>query len=121
MAHRTFVDDVGIPWQVWEVRPQWADRRTGIDRRQRSLDDETVDPPVLEHRRGVDRRKAENNGPRRVKLANGFSSGWLIFESGAERRRLSPIPADWENAPPEQLSELCSRATAPRWRPSQAD
>ena len=121
MNHRSFVDKTGVPWDVWEVRPQWADRRTNGDRRQRSVDDEGVDPPVLEQRRGRDRRQSENNGQRRVKLANGFSGGWLIFESGAERRRLSPIPTDWESAPPDQLSALCSRAVAPRARPSQAD
>ena len=121
MAQRTFVDDRGTPWEVREVRPQWADRRTGGDRRQRSLDDESVDPPVLEHRRGTDRRRGEGDGRRRVKLANGFSGGWLIFESGDERRRLSPIPADWESAPAEKLSAFCARAMAPRGRPSQAD
>ena len=121
MAYRTFVDDIGVPWQVWEVRPQWADRRTGVDRRRRSLDDENVDPPVFDHRRGPDRRKAENSGQRRVKLANGFSGGWLIFESGTERRRLSPIPPDWEHVPDDQLSALCSRATIPRARTGRAD
>ena len=118
MAHRTFVDDGGVPWDVWEVRPQWGDRRQGGDRRKLSSDDQ-VDPPVLELRRGPDRRKGDSVGMRRVKLANGFSSGWLIFESGEVRRRLSPIPADWESAPPEQLAELCTRAILPRPRPSQ--
>src|SRR5688500_8437768 len=121
MAHRTFVDDIGVPWDVWEVRPQWTDRRVSGERRQLSPDDIRADPPVSEQRRTPDRRKGESNGMRRVKLANGFSGGWLIFESGAERRRLSPIPTDWEKAPPEQLYALCSRAVAPRSRSSQPD
>ena len=116
MAHRTFVDDKGVPWEVWEVRPQWADRRVGLDRRTRSADDGDVDPPVLEQRRTPDRRKGESTGLRRVKLADGFSDGWLTFESGPERRRLSPIPAHWELAPAEELSALCARAIAPRGR-----
>ena len=120
MAHRTFVDDGGTPWAVWEVRPQWTDRRQGGDRR-RTASSEHADPPVLEHRRGTDRRKGDGNGLRRVKLANGFSGGWLIFESGADRRRLSPIPPDWETAPEGQLADLCSRATAPRTRSNPAD
>ena len=120
MAHRTFVDDGGVAWDVWEVRPQWTDRRQGGDRRRLSVD-EHVDPPVLDLRRGPDRRQGGTGGPRRVKLANGFSGGWLIFESGAERRRLSPIPSDWESAPEDQLSDLCARAIAPRPRANQAD
>ena len=120
MAHRTFVDDAGVPWDVWEVRPEWTDRRQGGDRRRMSAHDHT-DPPVLELRRGTDRRKNDGNGMRRVKLANGFSGGWLTFESGADRRRLSPIPPDWETAPDELLCDLCARATAPRARSSHAD
>ena len=120
MPHRTFVDDGGVPWNVWEVRPQWTDRRQGGDRRRVSADDH-ADPPALEMRRGADRRKGDGNGPRRVKLSNGFSGGWLIFESGSDRRRLSPIPADWESAAEEQLCDLCARASAPRARISQAD
>jgi len=121
MPYRTFVDEIGVPWEVWDVRPQWADRRVSGERRKLSVDDERADPPVLEQRRGADRRQAGSDTHRRVKLANGFSGGWLIFESGAERRRLSPIPSDWESAPTEKLSELCSRAVAPRVRNSQAD
>lgn len=120
MAHRTFIDDEGVPWAVWEVRPQWTDRRQGTDRRRVAADDH-VDPPVLELRRGTDRRKSDGTGMRRVKLSNGFSGGWLIFESGTDRRRLSPIPADWERAPEDQLSDLCARAMTPRTRTSQAD
>ena len=120
MPHRTFVDDGGVPWSVWDVRPQWTDRRQGGDRRRISNDDQ-VDPPILELRRGGDRRKSDSQGMRRVKLTGGFSSGWLIFESGADRRRLSPIPSDWETAPEEQLADLCARATAPRARSSHSD
>lgn len=120
MPHRTFVDDGGVPWQVWEVRQQWTDRRQGGDRRRVSIDDH-VDPPVLELRRGTDRRKGDSNGLRRVKLSHGFSSGWLIFESKSDRRRLSPIPPGWETAPEDQLCDLCARAMAPRARMSQAD
>ena len=119
MAHRTFVDDGGVPWSVWEVRPQWTDRRRGGDRRRVSAD-EHIDPPVLELRRGVERRQSGGNGLRRVKLANGFSDGWLIFESGADRRRLSPIPADWEKVPADRLSALCARAMTWRGRANDA-
>ena len=120
MPHRTFVDEEGVPWQVWDVRPQWTDRRQGGDRRRLSSD-EHADPPALELRRGGDRRVSDGTGMRRVRLANGFSGGWLIFESGTDRRRLSPIPTEWESAPDKQLADLCSRAMAPRARTGQGD
>jgi hypothetical protein len=28
----------------------------------------------------------------------GLEGGWLCFEHGEEKRRLSPIPGDWESA-----------------------
>ena len=36
--------------------------------------------------------------------------GWLCFESGAERRRLSPIPKDWSSSDADTLEKLCRRA-----------
>jgi hypothetical protein len=112
MPYRTFVDDDGTPWNVWDVRPQWADRRQGGERRVVNVDDDSIiDPPVLERRRQrVDRRQQESDGLRRVKLAGGLSAGWLIFQSAEQRRRLSPIPAGWEEVPAGQLADMCSRA-----------
>jgi hypothetical protein len=43
-------------------------------------------------------------------LHGGFQHGWLTFESGAELRRLTPIPANWETAPRERLEVLCRDA-----------
>ena len=37
--------------------------------------------------------------------------GWLCFESGSDRRRLTKYPEDWESLAEEELSELLSRAT----------
>lgn len=44
----------------------------------------------------------------------GFEQGWLTFEQSgsAERRRLAPIPDDWEAASEERLI-LMSRVAAP--------
>ena len=39
-----------------------------------------------------------------------FNTGWLTFECGSERRRLAPIPADWENAALGTLQGYCKRA-----------
>jgi hypothetical protein len=39
-----------------------------------------------------------------------FQSGWLVFESGTEKRRLSPIPSNWQALPSTELERLCERA-----------
>jgi hypothetical protein len=33
-------------------------------------------------------------------------AAWLCFESATQRRRLSPVPEDWREAPPEELRRL---------------
>lgn len=43
-----------------------------------------------------------------------YAGGWLTFESSQERRRLAPIPPDWEFATREQMVEWCARATLAR-------
>ena len=37
-----------------------------------------------------------------------FRSGWLCFQSSTERRRLAPIPEDWETWDIVQLSSALS-------------
>ena len=109
MAHRSFIDSSGVSWDVWEVRPH-GERRAGGERRQLSLDDPRVDPPVLEQRRGVERRRtAGDDGSYLTTRASG--DGWLTFDSGRERRRLAPIPTTWATASPAELAVLCARAT----------
>lgn len=56
---------------------------------------------------------AEGSG--RARLPEPYQRGWLSFDSGDERRRLSPIPENWLTAPEYALRELCRRAEpAPR-------
>ena len=51
----------------------------------------------------------------RARLPEPYQRGWLSFDSGAERRRLSPIPPDWLSVPEYALRELCRQAEpAPR-------
>lgn len=40
-------------------------------------------------------------------LAEEYRAGWLTFESDHERRRLSPIPADWSILTDDRLLLLC--------------
>lgn len=43
-------------------------------------------------------------------VAGAFRQGWLTFEAGGDRRRLAPIPADWEDASVTDLRAMCERA-----------
>jgi hypothetical protein len=43
-----------------------------------------------------------------------FSAGWLLFTSGAERRRLAPLPPGWRQAPEAQLRRWCEDACPAR-------
>jgi hypothetical protein len=110
MAHRSFVDRGGVPWDVWEVKPEWADRRSGVDRRQLTLDDPRADPPVIEQRRGPERRVGTGKRVPRLKMGEQYSAGWLAFESSSERRRLSPIPPGWDQLGEPVLASLCEKA-----------
>lgn len=50
-------------------------------------------------------------------VAGAFLQGWLTFDSGRERRRLAPIPVNWEEAPTAQLRGFCERAAIVRITP----
>lgn len=45
-------------------------------------------------------------------VAEALRLGWLTFEATGVRRRLAPIPRDWEDAPESRLREYCSTAIA---------
>ncbi|HEY4307123.1 MAG TPA: hypothetical protein VGM82_21815 [Gemmatimonadaceae bacterium] len=93
MAHREFTDTLGRSWNVWSVIPERAERRRH---------DEEVTPPT-------DRRRRKNQ-EFRVPLGEQWIDGWLAFETKGEKRRLAPIPNDWELANDEQLYHLLERA-----------
>lgn len=44
------------------------------------------------------------------RLPDAFRSGWLAFECDGRKRRLSPIPAHWDQLGDEELGELCGDA-----------
>ena len=53
----------------------------------------------------------------RASLRGPFSKGWLTFEAGEERRRLSPIPESWDELDEAGLVALCEvAARVPRTR-----
>ena len=43
-------------------------------------------------------------------LTAGLGNGWLCFEAPVEKRRLAPIPADWERCSSQRLEEYCRAA-----------
>jgi len=112
MGYRIFRDSAGTEWQTWDVVPRLAERRVG-DRRV------TVSAaPRVERRRISDRRVRMG---RRPMLSSGLDSGWLCFEASVEKRRLTPIPVDWERCPTARLEEYCRAARpAARIHPSLA-
>jgi hypothetical protein len=104
MPQRIFRTASGVEWHVWSVIPGTAvgeERRHGYDRR--SPD------PVIQYKGSERRAGAERRRPQPV--AHGLQLGWLVFESGAERRRLAPIPPAWEARAECDLERLCERAT----------
>ena len=106
MGYRVFTDSRGTEWQTWDVVPQLTERRA-IERRVR------VEPvPHADRRRAPDRRIIKG---RRPTLTAGLDTGWLCFETDREKRRLAPIPSDWQRCSAEQLERYCAAAKrAPR-------
>jgi hypothetical protein len=45
-------------------------------------------------------------------LPEAYREGWLVFESTQEKRRLAPVPADWETMPTDALAGLCGKAVS---------
>ena len=96
MALREYTDAAGVAWQVWHVVPT----------------SRTV-APVLAHDR---RQHAEADYPedrrrRGFTLTPGMEGGWLCFESAAQKRRLMPVPGDWESCADEVLARYLASAS----------
>ena len=100
MSYRTFLDTAGRRWEVWLVTPSAAERRK-VDRRVTPHGSSTYVGDA-DRRRTPDRRRAPFR--RTVTVASEYSSGWLCFESEGEKRRLAPVPQDWDQAGPDRLS-----------------
>ena len=92
MAHRSFRDEIGREWDAWEVVPTAVERRIATS---------VARPP------NVERRRAQET---RVLVPDRLQRGWLAFQSGRERRRVAPIPCDWEEMTGAELLELLHQA-----------
>ena len=96
MSHRQFTDSKKTTWEVWDVEPSHAERRLSEQDRRRS------------GRTSGERRRVEDRS--RVRIRTELAHGWLAFESKHERRRLAPIPSDWETLDASALERLCDQA-----------
>jgi hypothetical protein len=104
MNHRSFKDRDGKLWQVWLVSPRIVDRRK---RERRSL--QVAVPSAGERRRNPDRRVSTLG--RASVLPASFAAGWLCFESETgEKRRLYPVPENWDGLGDDQLWNLSRKA-----------
>ena len=108
---RTFVDQTGTEWTVWEVRPA---RHLGAARERRAGERRgaAAPDPIVERRRQDERRAGEGDGPWAPGVAAGLAQGWLTFDAGTQRRRLAPVPRAWEGLDDAELAALC-RAAVP--------
>jgi hypothetical protein len=88
MRHRAFTDRNGILWTVSEVT---KDAPTFVENRERRAE-----------ARSENRRAAEST---RL-TTRPLDLPWLSFESATSRRRVSRVPADWDELPEDELEDL---------------
>ena len=103
MGFRTFVDSTGREWTAFDVIPRSEERRH-LDRRVMARLSDLFD---FDDRRDNDRRLTVGG---RSALASGVSEGWLCFERGVDRRRLMPIPENWQQCTDKELEMYCQSA-----------
>ena len=104
MTHRAFKDREGKHWDVWIVHPSAAERRF-VDRRVKEEDR----AGAAERRTAQERRGGIRKSPRAA-VAEEFAHGWLCFETRGEKRRLAPVPEQWDRADEETLEKWCAMA-----------
>ena len=101
MGFRTFLDSSGREWTAFDVVPRAQERRQLERRALAHLAD------MIDDRRDEDRRVTVGG---RSSLASGVNEGWLCFERGVDRRRLTPIPENWERCSDQDLEAYCQCA-----------
>jgi len=92
---REFTDILGKQWIVWEVYPRLLERRLMHERRAQSRD--TTD------------RRHEWVG--RATLPRQILGGWLALQNETERRRVTPVPDDWEEFDDREFRSLLALST----------
>jgi hypothetical protein len=106
LTERMFRDATGAEWRVLEVRPSYRDRRQRTERRLAASE------PFVERRRGAERRVRPGA---RLLLSESFQGGWLCFLPGrgdGARRRVAPIPPDWQAFSDHELARFIEERPA---------
>lgn len=89
MPYREFQDSDGSIWNVWDVVP------THMNDMFENARSDTQSGVAREAHATVDQALAR---------------GWLCFQRGEQKRRLAPIPNQWDTLPEQTLQELLSAA-----------
>jgi hypothetical protein len=100
MAIRDFVDEAGVHWRVWDVRPEQPGL---LERRHAERRHSTRPIAFQDRRRGTQRR---------TNAMSALRQGWLVFRSENERRRLFGDSISLDDASQEQLQQLLEQAQA---------
>ena len=79
---------------MWEVYPSAVEQRM------------SGEYPAVPDGDGPARQKREV----RIRVPSALQDGWLAFQSGKDRRRLTPIPERWVTLDDEDLVRLLARA-----------
>lgn len=90
MTHRKIKDGLGRAWDVWEVYPSAVEQRM------------SGEYPAVPDGDASTREKREV----RIRVPSALQDGWLAFQSGKDRRRLTPIPEQWVTLDDEELVRL---------------
>ena len=64
-----------------------------------------------------DRRTQSGKRPGFIRVPE----SWLCFQSGDDRRRLTPVPAGWIDMDDAQLESLCDRAESAPMNPHDSE
>jgi len=80
---RAFTDSTGTEWRVWDVLPS-----------------------------ATTQSFSAGLGGLSSLMGTAYATGWLCFESSAEKRRLAPIPEDWSVSGERELERMKERAVA---------
>ena len=83
MALRDFVGDDGKAWQVWDTHPSIPTPNA------------KPSPDAIAEIARISKKRER---------------GWLTFTADADRRRLSPIPKNWETADEADLRAMLAAA-----------
>jgi hypothetical protein len=96
VLYREFRDSNGTRWRVWEVVPSAVTDE--VLSRLPTAVPQNASAEIIERRTVQNERRAL------------WTKGWLLFESVSQRRRLIPIPSNWNLATEAELDTMCQSA-----------